>query len=278
MKIKFILSVLTIAAFIGLTNCNKSQETSSSGDTSTKISIPGTGANQDLLRVLSQKYMELNPGEVIDIPASTGSSGGIKAVIEKKANVARVARKLKDKEAATGLTYEEFAVSPVVFASNPAIKIKNLKTSDILKIYSGKITNWKELGGKDQKIIVIGRVSGDSSRDIIEKVIKEFKTLSFPANMSMPKTDQDMINALKITPGAIGFGTFANMKTERLNIFNLDGNVAGTGQYTLMGPYAFVYYKDKLSPLSKKFLDFVFSNEGKKVIESQFCLGIPRSK
>jgi len=282
MKIKSIFVFLTAFICIGLISCDKGKDTATTGavsmDTSTKIVIPGTGSSLDLLRVVANRFMAINAGETVEIPPSTGSAGGIKAVMENTANVARVSRTLKDNEKASGLAYEVFASTPIVFASHPDIKIKNLKTSDIIKIYSGQIKNWKQLGGKDQAIVLIGREESDSSRQVIEKQIKEYKTIAFPKEMTVVTKDQEMINTVKVKPGAIGFGTFANMKSERLNIFNLDGNVPGKEKYPLMGEYAFVYYKDKLSPLSKKFLDFVFSDEGKKIIESEFCIVIPRQK
>ncbi|OHD13966.1 MAG: hypothetical protein A2086_10540 [Spirochaetes bacterium GWD1_27_9] len=239
--------------------------------TSNKIVIGGTGANQDLLKDLAEQFMDVNKNTIVEVPDSIGSSGGIKAVIEGQIDIARVSRNLKDKEKETGLKYRKFALCPIVFASNLSVNVKNLKTEDILNIYSGKIKNWKELGGADLEIVVIGREEGDSSRATIEEAFPDFKKVKYREDIIIVNKDQDMIRKLKVKKGSIGFGTLANMNGDKLNIFSINNIKSDSSSYNLINAFAFVYFENKINSLAKKFLEFVYSEDGKKTIKSSFC-------
>lgn len=239
-----------------------------------KIIVGGTGACQDLVRALAKAFMAENNG-VVDVPDSIGSSGGIKAAASDTVNIGRIARKLKDSEKKYNLKYREFALSPVVFGTKSDVGVVNLSSSDICKIYSGEITNWKEVGGKDMKIYVIGREKGDSSLDEILKSLKGFDKVKFPESIIIALKDQEMIDKIKGKEGTIGFGTLSNFESSNLKVFSIDNisptlaNVQG-GKYKIFSSFAFVY-KD-ISGLSKKFIDFVFSSKGKKIINDNYCV------
>ena len=238
-----------------------------------KIVVGGTGACQDLVRALAKVFMSEN-SETVEVPDSIGSSGGIKAMAKDAIDIGRVARELKDSEKNYNLKYKEFALSPIVFGTNTDVGITNLSSSDICKIYSGEITNWKEVGGKDLKIYVIGREKGDSSLSEIEKSLKGFDKVKFPESIIIALKDQEMIDKIKGKEGSIGFGTLSNFKSSRLRTFSIDNVAPNTGnvqkkRYKIYSTFAFVY-KD-LSGLSKKFIDFVFSNKGKKIINDNYC-------
>jgi phosphate transport system substrate-binding protein len=238
-----------------------------------KIVVGGTGACQDLLRALARDFMSNNSGTV-DVPKSIGSSGGIKAMAKGSIDIGRVARKLKDSEKGYNLTYKEFALSPIVFGTKSDVGVTNLSSSDICKIYSGEIKNWKELGGKDLKIYVIGREEGDSSLSEINKSLNGFKNVKFTSNMIMALKDQEMIEKIKGKTGTIGYGTLSNFKYNKLKVFSID-KVSPTitnvqkNRYKIYSTFAFVY--KNLTGLSKQFVDYVFSSKGKKVITSNYC-------
>ncbi len=238
-----------------------------------KIIVGGTGACQDLVRALAKAFMAENDGTV-EVPDSIGSSGGIKAAGKDAINIGRVARKLKDSEKGYNLNYKEFALSPVVFGTKSDVGVTNLSSLEINKIYSGEIKNWKEVGGKDLKIYVIGREKGDSSLDEILKSLKGFDKVKFPENVIIALKDQDMIDKIKGKDGTIGFGTLSNFKSSNLKLFSID-KVSPTIQnvqnnrYKVYSTFAFVY--KNLSGLSKNFVNYVFSSKGKKIINSNYC-------
>lgn len=132
-----------------------------------KLTIPGTGDSQALLRKLADLYEKKNPGVDIVIPESTGSGGGIKAVIKGTAELARTARPMKERERVHDLMETRFALSPIVMATNPkTVIIKDISIEEILGIYSGAITHWS---GNGHKIYPVDREAGDSSRKVLEK-------------------------------------------------------------------------------------------------------------
>ncbi|MFH0753684.1 MAG: substrate-binding domain-containing protein [Candidatus Omnitrophota bacterium] len=113
------------------------------------IVIAGTGDSQQLLRVLAGEFEKIRPGLQVVIPESIGSSGGVRAVAEGKCDLARVGRPLKEKEKAYNLNYKVFAHSPAVFVASADVSaIDNVTTQQVTDIFSGKITTWKELGGR----------------------------------------------------------------------------------------------------------------------------------
>ena len=140
--------------------------------------IAGTGDSQALLRNLGAIFEKSHPDVTIEVPNSIGSGGGIKAVGRGEAGLGRTARALKEKEK-PGLTDVAFARSPVVFATNTSVhEVLDLSREQILAIYSGKINNWKEVGGPDGKIYPLSREEGDSSRETIDKNLAGFKELT----------------------------------------------------------------------------------------------------
>ncbi len=238
-----------------------------------KIIVGGTGACQDLVRALAKAFMAENKGTV-DVPDSIGSGGGIKAALNDSINIGRVARVLTDAEKQS-LTYKEFALSPVVFGTVSDVGVANLSSADISKIYSGEITNWKQVGGKDLKIYVIGREKEDSSLTEIVKSLNGFENVKFAENVIIALKDQEMIAKIKGKEGTIGFGTLSNFKASNLKLFSID-NVAPTlgnvqsNKYKIYSTFAFVY--KNLTGLSKEFVDFVYSSKGKKIISENSCV------
>lgn len=239
-----------------------------------KITVGGTGACQNLVKKLAKAFMLDNDG-IVEVPDSIGSGGGIKMAGKGVIEIGRVARKITDKEKKYKLKYKEFALSPIVFGTKSDVGVKNLSSSDVCKIFSGKIKNWKELGGKDLPIYVIGREKGDSSLSEIRKYLKGFNKVSFPENIIIALKDLEMIEKVEGKDGAIGFGTLSNFSNAKLKLFSIDGisptieNVQ-RGKYKIFSTFAFVY--KKLSGLSKSFMDFVFSDKGKKIINENFCV------
>ncbi len=236
-----------------------------------KVVIPGTGDSQSLLRALARRFERIQPEAGIEIPDSIGSTGGIKAVVSGKAKLARVARPLKGKESNLGLTYQCFASSAVVFVVHPSVSgIDNLTTEEIIAIYSGKIRNWKQLGDPEAgKIYAIIREPGDSSLTVLNNNIAGFKDIPQPQAKTIYSTPET-VEALVKHRGTIGFLPIAMTADTNLRIIKVDGiypspeNIA-SGRYKLTVPFAIVY-KEELSGAAKAFVDFLYSEEAKKII------------
>jgi phosphate transport system substrate-binding protein len=245
--------------------------------------IPGTGACETILNELAKAFNESNPGENVIVPQSTGSGGGITAVIKGQANLARVARPLKDAEMKQGLVQQVFAKDAVAFVVGKDVKVKNLSSDQLTAIFSGKIENWKDVGGNTGPIRVIARESGDSSLIVIEEHIKEFRNITISPRAKVIMYDRTAVEALDKYKNSIGYITISSARWAKGGIKPIaKDSVAPTrenvlsGRYRLVEDYYFVYNKGSIVPLAKKFIDFVFSKEGRNVIERNSLIAVDR--
>lgn len=245
-----------------------------------RIVIEGTGDSQALLRKLAGAFEKTHPGICIEIPDSIGSSGGIKATASGKCDLGRVARPIKANEKSYGLTFRCFAYAPVVFAMNQSVRgIDNLTYSQILGIYSGELEDWKSLGGPEGKIYIINREQGDSSRTALEETIPGFRNIQKPAGKTVYTTPEafDILNQYE---GTIGYVPLAMIKGSNVRIPRINGIEPSTenvqeGKYPNVVPLGLVW-KGGLNAHSSAFVTFLFSPEGKKIIEGNGA--IPVSK
>jgi len=235
-----------------------------------KIVIGGTGDSQQLLWEVAKVLEGKLGGGEIEVPESIGSGGGIRAVAAGKIDLARVARPLKENEKQLGLTYKCFAKSPVVFVVHPSVTgVEDLKTEDIIGIYSGKINVWGQLGGQDQKIYAITREVGDSCRIVLNKQISGLEDITEPAAKVIYNTPE-AVATLTRHKKTVGFLPLSMTIGNDLKILKVDGvypsaeNIR-SGRYKLVVPFGIVY-KGELKGLAKRFVDFLSSNEGKRLI------------
>ncbi|MDH3976010.1 MAG: substrate-binding domain-containing protein [Deltaproteobacteria bacterium] len=241
-----------------------------SGLAKRKLVIAGTGDSQLLLRTLAKAFEKKYKKVKVDVPDSIGSSGGIRAVAEGAADLGRVAREIKEIEKKYKLNYMLFARSPVVFAVNPSVRgVDNVSRSNILKIMKGEISSWTELGGDEYKIYIVQREFGDSSRTAIGNIIPELKEMKEMVGKTFFSTP-DTVAALSRYQYTLGYTSLSAIKGTDLIILKVDGiypsaeNIINDS-YPYVVPLGFVW-QGKLKGLKKKFINFVKSKEGKRII------------
>lgn len=235
------------------------------------VVVAGTGDSQDLFRGLAQAFHEKFPQITVDVPDSIGSSGGIKAAAKGDCDFGRIARRLKDKENAEyGLSYKLIAFSPIVFVTHAQVKgVRDLSRKQLLSIYTGAVTNWKELGGPDLPIFVANREKGDSSRSVLEKMLPGVTEKHDTVGQTYTSTP-DNLEALLKNPGAIGYLPIAMAGDPGMNILSVEGIEAShgnvlSGQYDLVTPFGLVW-KEPLKESAWRFLAYLVSPEGQEVI------------
>ncbi len=246
------------------------------------LAVPGTGACEVILTELAEAYNQGHPEEAIHIPPSTGTGGGIKAVLAGEARLARVARRLKAQEEQQGLAYLLFARDVVAFVVGKEVEVADLKAGQLAAIFTGKLENWKDVGAREGVIRVVGREPGDSSLSVIQEHLKEFKELAFSSKAKIALYDRDNVETLAKYKNSVGFIPLSAEKWAKgaIKPISLDG-VAPTranvlaGTYQLVEDFAFVYKKE-LSPGAGRFVDFVFSPEGRKIIEENGLITVER--
>jgi phosphate transport system substrate-binding protein len=244
-----------------------------------QITIAGTGDSQELLGLLAKAYEKENPGKKIVVPNSIGSSGGIKATAKGKCDLGRVARYIKESEKHYNLKYKLFAYTPVVFATNNRYKgIDNLDYRQIIAIYSGQITEWKDIGSHSGKIYVAGREKGDSSRSILDREITGFKAIKNQVGKIIYNTPETARTIAKYD-NTIGYVPLAMSVVHDLKVFKINGYAPSkenvlSGNYKLTVPLGLVW-KNELQGLAKDFVRFITSPKGHRIISANGAIPVP---
>jgi len=170
-----------------------------------------------------------------------------------------VARGIKENEKPYGLTYLPVAKMPIVVMTHKGVGIKNLTPQQVCDIYSGKIANWKEVGGKEGNIRVIRREDGDSSLDVLQKSLPGFKAITITAKSKTTLSDPETIELAEKTPGTICFGTYPNAKVADVTALTIGGKSAASVDYPYVGELALVFKEKSKTGNIAKFVEFITS-------------------
>ena len=224
-----------------------------------EITIVGTGDGVNILKAIGEAFSRMNPDVTVEVPKSIGSGGGIKAVGTGQKQIGRVARPIKDKEKPYGLSYVEYARYPVVFFVNKGVGISALSADQICDIYSGKITNWRDLGGRDAKIRVVRREDGDSSLKVLRKSFPGFKDITLTTKSKTAFSTPEAFFIVEEKANTIGFGPYDVAKGANVQVVSIDGKHPTAAGYPSFGHLAFVYKESNANGNIKKFIEFATS-------------------
>ena len=221
------------------------------------VTLPGTGDSQDLLRALAQSYAAQYPGRQVTVPNSIGSDGGVRVVGTGESPIGRVARLPNAAEVAKygEFKYLEFARVPVAFVVSRETGVRDLSQQQICDIFSGRVTNWKEVGGHDLLIDVQGRPDG-SNLQTIRKTLRCFAELQVTPKAHFNEHNADLVASMKDRRGAIGFMPLSEVVLHGYHAVTLDGTPATASAYPLGIGLGFVH-RGELSPGTRAFLDYL---------------------
>jgi phosphate transport system substrate-binding protein len=234
-----------------------------------ELTIVGTGSGTAILKAIGEAFSQTHPDVTIDIPESIGSGGGIKAVGKDEYTLGRVAREIKENEQEYGLTLVHVAKIPIVFFVNTSVTVKDLSVQQVLDIYSGKITNWKDVGGKDARIRVITREEGDSSLDVLLQSFPGFQDITITTKSKMTFSDPETEDAAEEYAGSIAYGTYANAKNTNAHILTVDGKSATAPDYPYVGMLALIFKEKNYTGNVKLFVEFATSEAAHEAIETE---------
>lgn len=254
-----------------------------------ELTIAGSGNPECVLIFLAAAFNQSQSDHHVTVPPSTGTAGGLRALENRETSLARVGRPLKAEERARGLVYVSIGRDPVTFAGGAGVSITNVTVDQMISVYSGKITNWKDLGGNPGPIRAIGRESTDSSWNAMAKVFKPFETAAFGEDVKIVHLDPQMIELLDRYPGSLGLLNRSGLAAAKSNlvIFSLDGvkptaeNVKN-GQYKLWLDFGLVHWAGQTSLAARSFIHFMRSPAGVRILLEQGVMpstesGAPRS-
>lgn len=234
--------------------------------------IPGTGSCEAILKDLAGAFNATHPGKEVVIPPSVGSRGGLRALESDQCVLARIAVPL-DKPIDPKLAYRVFATDALVFAVGANVKVKSLTMAQLVEIFSGQITNWRDVGGLAEPVRVIIRDPADAILKGIQFFFKEFQNIRFAPESKVAYHDAEMVNLLKKYKNGIGMsagsGIHGDSSLQALALDGIPPSAANlkNGNYRASLDYALVSKQGSLPGLAQKFMDFVFSNEARAIIE-----------
>ena len=267
MKAKKIITLVlaVMVAAMSFAGCGNSSDdtttTSADGAESTKTALSGTVATdgstsmEKVIGALGEAFTTENSG-VNFTYNPTGSGTGITAISEGRCDIGLSSRALKDEEKAKGLEGTTLALDGIAMIVNSQNGVSNLTVEQIASIYTGEVTNWKDVGGKDAEIVVIGREAGSGTRDGFE---------------SITKTADDVITAVSQNPDAIGYASLASVK-DTVKALNVDGvtpteETVKNGSYKIQRPFVLVTKSGvELSAAAKAFFDYATSAKASEII------------
>ena len=232
-----------------------------------KVATDGSTSMQKVIMSLKETFEAENSGvEVTYNP--TGSGAGITAVAEGRCDIGLSSRNLKDAEKEQGLVGTVLAYDGIAVIVNPENTVEDLTIEQIAAIFTGKITNWSEVGGIDAEIVLIGREAGSGTRGGFEEIVDVEDACAYRQELT---STGDVITAVSQNPGAIGYASLASVK-DTVKAIKV-GGVAPSEEtvknetYAIQRPFVLVTREGaELSETAKAFFDFITSEEANDVI------------
>ena len=248
-----------------------SSEPSTSGSTDAavtgSVATDGSTSMEKVIGALGEAFMNNNSGASFTYNP-TGSGSGIKAVQEGRCDIGLSSRALKDEEKAEGLVETVLAYDGIAMVVNPANPVSDLTVEQIAAIYTGEITNWKEVGGNDAEIVLIGREAGSGTRDGFESITGTAEACKYRQELT---STGDVIATVASNPDAIGYASLAALK-DTVKALSVSGvtpaeETVKDGSYVIQRPFVLVT-KDgtALSATAQKFFDFALSADAADII------------
>ena len=258
------IAVMALSLFAGCGQKADDNNTAAAGGT---VSTDGSTSMEKVIGALGESFMEANSGTTFTYNP-TGSGSGIQAVSEGRCDIGLSSRALKDDEKASGLKETTLALDGIAIIVNPQNPVKDLTLEQIAKIYTGEITNWKDVGGNDAEIVLIGREAGSGTRD--ESITDTKDACQYRQELT---STGDVITTVSQNPNAIGYASLAAIK-DSVKALTVNG-VAPTeatvkdGTYLVQRPFVLVTKEGvALSETAQKFFDFATSADAASIISA----------
>lgn len=268
MKKKILTAIMTVCMMTGVvTGC--ASETSGNGELNGTLSLAGSTSMEKVCEAMSESFMEANPGVVVTVEY-TGSGAGLESLSSGSVDIGNASRKLKEEEKAKGAVENIVAIDGIAVITNTGNTINNVSSEELSKIYAGEITNWNELGGQDQPIVVIGREAGSGTRDAFEELLGIKDECKYAQELDSTGA---VLAKVSSTPGAIGYVSLDVVDDSVIGMM-IDG-VEPTeeqillGNYVLQRPFVMATMGEisEQNEIVQKWFEFIQSEEGKAVIQ-----------
>lgn len=273
-----IIASLFFMIIILVAGCGKKNEENKTNTTkpSETVTISGSTSVGTLIEKEAEKFKQENTGTNVEIN-QIGSSSGIKDVINGTVEIGMSSRDLKEEEISEDLVEVEVAFDGVAVITSKNNKVGSLKLSQVKDIYTGKITNWKDVGGEDSKIVVVSREDGSGTRDEFQGIVG-YTSEELYKEAIIGYGSDNIKTTVAGNNHAIGFISFEYVD-DSVNTVKIDDiapiaeNVKN-GEYKLSRPFLLVYKEENLKENGNKLIDFILSKEGQKIVEESGLIKI----
>ena len=271
---KIIALMLTLMLTLSLAACgsdsNSNTDNSDNNDSAAvtgTVSTDGSTSMEKVIGALGESFMAANEGVEFTYNP-TGSGAGITAAQEGRCDIGLSSRALKDEEKAGGLKETVLAYDGIAIIVTPENPVNDLTLAQIAKLYTGEITNWKDVGGNDAEVVLIGREAASGTRDGFESITGTKDKCQYRQELT---STGDVITAVSQNPDAIGYASLASIK-DSVKALNVDGVTPSEatvkdGSYKVQRPFVLVTVEGKeLTPVAQKFFDYITSPDAAAII------------
>lgn len=269
-------AVMALALLAGCGNQTNNDNANNGGDSadnggaaavSGTVSTDGSTSMEKVIGALSESYMAANKDVTVNYNP-TGSGAGITAVQEGTCDIGLSSRALKDEEKAAGLQETVLAYDGIAIIVHPGNPVSDLTLEQIAQLYTGELTNWKDVGGNDAQVVLIGREAASGTRDGFESITGTKDKCQYRQELT---STGDVITTVSQNPDAIGYASLASIK-DSVKALNVDGVTPSEasvkdGSYKVQRPFVLVTVEGKaLSSAAQSFFDYATSADAADII------------
>lgn len=264
-KLSLILSGLLVSSIM-FTACSSSD--GEEGEISNVIPISGSTSVGPLIEKEGEQFSVNNSTISVEVNQN-GSSAGIKDAMSGTSEIGMTSRALKDDEK-TGVTEVKVALDGIAVVVHKDCQVKDLTLQQVKDIFTGKITNWKDVGGPDAPIVVVSREAGSGTRGAFEEIIG-YKPEELISSAAIANATGAVKETVAGNVNAIGYMSIGYLddKVMAITVDGVEATVENikNGTYKVQRPFLLVYSEDYITEQGKQFINFILSDEGQKIVE-----------
>ena len=267
---KKLFAAITAVCLLAVAFMGCGSEGTENGDLKGNITLAGSTSMEKLCEAMSESFMEANPGVTVTVEY-TGSGAGLESLAAGSVDIGNASRGLKDGEKANGSVENVVAIDGIAVIIDKNNSVTDISSENLAKIYTGEITNWNEIGGEDQPIVVIGREAGSGTRDAFEELLEVKDACAYAQELDSTGA---VLAKVASTPGAIGYVSLDVVDSTVIGL-KIDG-VEPTeeqilaGSYLLQRPFVMATNGEigEQNELVQAWFAYINSDAGKEVIKN----------
>lgn len=267
------LGLMSLTACGGESDAEGTDEKAETGGT---VVIAGSTSVQPLSEMLGEEFMGKNEGVSVEVQGG-GSGQGIKSIEEKIADFGSLSRELKDEEKSSISKETVIAKDGIAVIVNSSTKVENITMEQLKEVYTGKITNWKDLGGDDKEIVVVSREEGSGTRGsfteitgVLEKDENDEEVDNTVSTALIQGSTGAVTQTVASTPDSIGYISLGSLDdtVKALKVEDVEATTENVLDETYKLSRPFIYVSgEEVTEHAQKFLDYVMSEEGQAIVE-----------